>query len=188
MSERSATSDSAPWTPQATEYWPFKLTMPIMIVRFSSDCVKISGQRKSFQIHVNCSVARTASAGTLSGSAILVKTCHSFAPARMAASRSAFGTVEKKFRISKVQMGMPSAVWTKMIGQRVSIKSSVLKNLNSGIKMTCGGKNIPDTRARNNRLLPRNGSLENTYPPSTPSVRDATVAGTVTSSVFRRYR
>ena len=110
--------------------------MPIMMVRLSSDWVKISGQRKSFQIQVNCSVARTASAGRLSGSATRVSTCHSLAPSMSAASRSAFGTAAKKLRISSVQIGIPSAVWTRIIGQSVSISPSPLKSLNSGTRMT----------------------------------------------------
>jgi len=76
----------------------------------------MSGHRKSFQIQVNWSVASTASAGRLSGSATRVSTCHSFAPSRMAASRSALGTVAKKLRMSSVQMGIPIAVWMMMIG------------------------------------------------------------------------
>ena len=105
-----ATKERAPWTPQATVYCPRKLTIPIIIVLFSSDWVKMRGQRKSFQIQVNCSVAKTANADKLNGTAILVRICHSFAPSSMAASRTSAGIVEKKLRINKLHIGIPNAV------------------------------------------------------------------------------
>ena len=106
--------------PHATLYWPRSETIPSMIVRLSSLFTKISGHRKSFQIHVNCSVPSTARAGRLIGSATLSSTCPSLAPSTIADSRSALGTVAKKLRISSVQIGMPMAMCTMIIGHRVS--------------------------------------------------------------------
>jgi hypothetical protein len=63
----------------------------------------------------------------------------------IAASRRAFGTVAKKLRIISVQIGMPSAEWTMMTGQSVSISPSVLNSRKSGTRITCGGKNMPAT-------------------------------------------
>ena len=63
-----------------------------MIVATSSRAlVNTSGYRKSFQMNVNCSVARAARAGLASGSITRQKTWPSLAPSIRAAYRSESG-------------------------------------------------------------------------------------------------
>ena len=81
-------------------------------------------------------MAKTANADKLNGKAILVRICHSFAPSSMAASRTSAGIVEKKLRINKLHIGIPNAVWTRKIGQSVSIRPRLLNSRNSGINIT----------------------------------------------------
>ena len=92
----------------------------------------------------------------------------------------------KKLRMSRVQIGIPIATCTMIIGQSVSRRPSPLNIRNRGMRTIWGGKNMPDTITRNSSSLPRNGSFENTYPARMPSPIEPAVAGTVTRKVLAK--
>ena len=88
-----------------------------------------------------------------------VNTCHSLTPSTNADSRSALGTAVKKLRISSVQIGMPIAVWVMIIGHSVSSMCMRSNSLNSGMRMICGGKNMPEMTTRKTQLAAAEGQL-----------------------------
>jgi len=80
----------------------------------------------------------------------------------MAASRSPVGSAARKFRISRVQIGIPNATWTSTSGMSVSYSPIALNSWNSGMRTAWGGKNIPAMTIANSAPRPRNSAWLNT--------------------------
>ena len=136
-----------------------------MMVRFSSDWVKIRGQRKVVPD------PRELQSGKDRQRRQTQRNCHPGEDLPFAGafkdgclSQRALGTVAKKFLISSVQMGMPMRrVNEEDRPQRIDEIRSPLNSLNNGTRMTWGGKNMPETTMARKRMpAPRNGNLAKT--------------------------